>query len=94
LFCVKHANFFADFFGENILKNNNIGSWSKSRSRIVGGRNAGPVAKSRDRKEVLHHPRTNTLASKRKRVTERQKGKEVQRQGLNNIKSKSWLRLN
>jgi hypothetical protein len=24
---VKHANFFADFFGENISKNHNIGPW-------------------------------------------------------------------
>jgi hypothetical protein len=28
LFRVKNAKFFAEFFGENILKNHNIGPWS------------------------------------------------------------------
>jgi hypothetical protein len=28
LFRVKNANFFAKFFGENILKNHNIGPWT------------------------------------------------------------------
>jgi hypothetical protein len=28
LFWVKNAEFFAEFFGENILKNHNIGPWS------------------------------------------------------------------
>jgi hypothetical protein len=36
LFWVKNANFFAEFFGENILTNHNIGPWSPwSNYRIV-----------------------------------------------------------
>jgi hypothetical protein len=36
LFWVKNANFFAEFFGENILKNRNIGHWSLvKRAQVV-----------------------------------------------------------
>jgi hypothetical protein len=35
LFWVKNANFFADFFGENILKNHNIGPRMTEFSPIV-----------------------------------------------------------
>jgi hypothetical protein len=36
LFRVKNANFFAEFFGENILKNHNIGPRSQQRYMYVG----------------------------------------------------------
>jgi hypothetical protein len=33
LICVKNANFFAEFFGENIFKNHNIGPRKSSNDR-------------------------------------------------------------
>jgi hypothetical protein len=34
LFWVKNANFFAEFFGENIFKNRNIGPGSKESANL------------------------------------------------------------
>jgi hypothetical protein len=70
LFRVKNANFFAEFFGENILKNHNIGLWSpwllfKCRDRFnlsvrrSGARLGGPTTAVRKRRKSRPLPGCN-----------------------------------